>query len=109
ELEGAEYRGSGLTALAARRVMDDAAAEAQVVPAARPRQGVRELKLVAEQIRHPGLPDRERHVAAASVGRRELLRLPERDRIAIQIGESRLVQQVRADHRGVMGLRPPRA
>ena len=50
ERERAEHRGAGLAARAAGGVMDHAAAEADVVLAARPRQRVRELRLVAEEV-----------------------------------------------------------
>ena len=79
--------------------MGDAAAEAEVVLAARPRQRVRELRLVAEEVGRARLADGERHRAGARVGGREGLRLPERDRIAVQVGEARLVEEVRAQDR----------
>ena len=75
--------------------MDHAAAEAEVVLAARPRQRVRELRLAAEEIGGARLADGERHRAGARVGGRERLRFPVRDRIAVQVGEARLVEQIR--------------
>src|SRR4029079_14168414 len=61
ERERAQDRGAGLAARAAGRVMDCARAEAEVVIAARPRKSVRQLCLMAEQVRGSRLSDRERN------------------------------------------------
>ena len=95
ESERAEDRGAGLAARAARSVMNHAAAEAEVVLAERPRQRVRKLHLMTLEIGGTRLSDRERHRAAARVGGRKILRLPERHRIAVQVSKSRFVEQVR--------------
>ena len=95
ERERAQHRGAGLAAGAARGVMDHAAAEAHVVLAVRPRQRVGELRLVAIEIGEPRLADGERHGSGAGVGGGEGLRFPLRDRIAIQICEARLIEQIR--------------
>src|SRR5690348_330076 len=55
ERERAERGEARLVAGAARGVADDAGAEADGVPAARPRQRVRELRLPAEQVRYSRL------------------------------------------------------
>ena len=99
ERERAEDRGAGLAARAAGGVMDHAAAEAEVVLAVRPRQRVRELRLVTEEVGGSRLSDGERHRPGARVGGGEGLRFPERDRVAIQVGESRLVEKIRAEDR----------
>ena len=90
EGERAEDREAGLVAGAAGGVVRQAAAEADVVRAVRPRQRVGELRLAAEQIRDARLADRERHRAGARVGGRQLLRFPQRDRVAVQIRERAL-------------------
>src|SRR5437867_4063244 len=65
--ERPEDRGTGLAARAAAGVMDETSAEAQVVPAARPRQRIRELRLVAKDIGYSRLADREGHRSGACV------------------------------------------
>src|SRR5262245_45349808 len=68
--------------------------------ATRPRQRVCELRLMTPEIGGPRLSDGERHSPAARVSGREGLSFPERDRIAMQVSESRFVKKVRVnDHR----------
>src|SRR4029077_1145842 len=90
EGERAERRGAWLAAGPARRVPRDAVAEPERLLAARPRQRVGELKLAAVEVRLARLADRERHRTAAGVCGRERLRLPERDRVAVEITDARL-------------------
>jgi hypothetical protein len=94
EREGAENGGAGLAARAAGAVADHAPAEAEGVVPARPGHGVRELELVAEDVGEPRLADRERHRARARVRGREIVGLPEGDRIAVQVGDPRLVEEI---------------
>src|SRR5215212_404132 len=110
ESERAEDRCARLAAGSTRAVMDDAAAETQVVFAERPREGVRELHLVTPQIGSARLSNRERRGAgSARVSRRKRLRFPERHRIAVQVSESRFIKNVRIDDRSVIDLRGPRS
>ena len=109
EREGAERRGARLAAGAARGVPRHAGAEPERLFAERPRQRVGELKLAAVEVRLARLADRERHRAGAGVGGRERLRLPERDRIAVEITDARLVEEVRAQHPCVAGVPGHRA
>src|SRR5262245_66376450 len=52
----------------------------------------------------PRLSDGERHSPAACVGGREVLSFPERDRIAMQVSESRFVKKVRVNDHRVINL-----
>src|SRR5215510_13359993 len=55
---------------------------------------------MAEDVGGARLSDGERHSPAARVSGREGFSFPERDRIAVQVGESRFVKKVRVnDHR----------
>src|SRR5262249_33557802 len=65
--EGAEDRRAGFAARAARGVAGHASAEPEVVFASRPRQRVRELRLMAEDVGGARLSDGERHGPAARV------------------------------------------
>src|SRR6185436_12876467 len=65
ESEGAEYGSAGLTARAARGVMDHTSAKSQVVFAKRPRQGVRKLHLMAKDVGGSRLSDGERYGSRA--------------------------------------------
>ena len=69
---------------------------------------VGKLQLTAVDVGRARLADRERHRTRPGVGRREFLRLPERDRVAMQIAEPRLVEQRRAEDRRVIELGGPR-
>src|SRR6185369_10266487 len=66
ERERAEDRRARLTARSTGGVMNDAAAESQIMLAYRPRYRVGELQLMTPEIRCARLSDRERHRAAAS-------------------------------------------
>ena len=87
--------------------MNDASPEPQIMFAGRPRQCVRELHLMAPEIRESRLANREGHCAAASVSSREVLSFPTRHRIAVKICEARLVQELCAEDRRVIELHGP--
>src|SRR2546426_10447606 len=88
--------------------MDHTSTEAQVVLAERPRQRVRKLKLVAKDVGGSRLSDGEGHTPAACVRSRENLRFPQRDGIAMQVGKTRFVEEMRVEDRGVIQLNRPR-
>src|SRR5262245_14322375 len=88
--------------------MHEAAAEAYVVDAAGPRKRVRHLHLMTEEISDARLPDREWHGTTPRVSRRKRSRFPQCDGVAIQIGCSRFVNELRVQDSRVIGLRGPR-
>src|SRR5438874_2133694 len=56
------------------------------------------------KIRDSRLANRERHRPTARISRRKSLSLPKRDRIPMQVGEPRFIEQVRANDRSVISL-----
>src|SRR5205085_8444628 len=111
EREGAEHREPRLVAEAARGMSREAAAEADRLPASRPRERVGHLQLAAVGVGLPRLADRERYRPGAAVGRGQVLRLPERDGIAAQVRNAPFVDETRANDRGevrLTGDRTPR-
>jgi hypothetical protein len=71
--------------------MNHIAAEAEIVPAQRPREGVSKLHLMTKDVGGTRLPTVNGTGAAAGVGSGEILSLPQCDRIAMQVGKSRFV------------------
>src|SRR6266404_3077950 len=87
--------------------MNHTSTKAEVVPAKRPRQRVRELKLVTKDVGGPRLSNRERHTPAACVRGREDLSFPQRDGVAMQVGKTSLVEKMRIEDHCVIKLRRP--
>src|ERR1035437_5525928 len=87
--------------------MDQTYAEAEVVHAMRPRQRVGQLGLVTIEVGESRLSSGERHRPSACVAGREGLSFPARDRVAIQVGNSRLIEKIRVEDPRVIGLTRP--